>query len=267
MSSPGRLAGNKTAGWRFHVTVCFGIVGGVLLIALTEVLAAKQLISGEVRDGGLIIGGALAGLVALCLSDLLRFQPEIRRMQRERQADRLRHQEERRLDFEQYRGVQAELRDMRSRVSTLQSKIDLTGALDRDRVGDALLVGFYFHRRSEALPSAQTQSIFRTAASRLKLINESLPEIKLDKAAVETVLVIAYGPVISEAFGLGYLLSHLGEDGFPETPSPQILAELEDQLKALKLDSKLPNGSAVSGDVAGLFKKLASRVVSIVRRV
>jgi hypothetical protein len=267
VASPGRSADIKKVGWRFHVPVCFGIVGGALLIAVTEILSSAHRISGDLRDAGLVVGGILIGLIALSLNEFYRTAPQRARVEREREAERQRHQEERRLDFEQYRALQSELRETRSRASTLQGKLELTGALDRDRVGDALLLGFYFHRRGEGLPSSPRQSIFKTAALRLKLTTEKTAEVKLDKNALHDVLEIAYGPVVAEAFDLGYLLSHLGEDGFPQTHSAEILGELEKQLKALKLDSKVPAGADLPEDASGLFKKLAARVISIVRRM
>jgi len=258
-----RSAGDKKLGWRFHVPVCFGIAAGILLIAGIE-LAGTGRVSGTVRDLGLIAGGVLLGLIALCLYERYIFAPQRARGEAERNAERQRHQEERRLDFEQYRTLQTELRESRSHAAALQAKLDLTGAIDRDRVGDALILGFYFHRRGERLPSAPEKSIFIIAAKRLKLLNSSA-EIKLDKAGLHEVLQIAYGPIVAEAFDLGYLLSHLGKDGFPEQ-HPEILADLENQLKALKLDHTTVSAAGLTNGVAGLFRKLAGRVVSIVRQ-
>jgi hypothetical protein len=264
VATPERPAGVKN-GWRFHVTVYFGIVGGALLIVASVLLRSAHVISGEVRDAGLVIGGLLVGLIAVALNEIYRLKPERARLERERELERQRHQEERRLDFEQYRAIQSELRDMRSNAAALQSKLELTGALDRDRVGDALLLGFYFHRRGERLPSPPHQSIFTTAARRLKLVTEKRGEIRLDKPALHEVLEITYGPIVAEAFDLGYLLSHLHQDGSADQ-RPEILSELERQLNELKLDSKPNSAAAFPEEASELFKKLAARVVSIVRR-
>jgi hypothetical protein len=191
-------------------------------------------------------------------------QPARDAIERQRQAELHRHQEERRLDFEQYRSAQAELRETRQHAAALQAKLDFTGAIDRDRVGDALLVGFYFHRRAEHLPSSR-KSIFKTAALRLKLMTDKMVEVKLEKNGVHDALEIAYGPIVSEAFDLGFLLSHLSEDGLTET-RPEIIGELEKHLRALKLDSQLGDGIGLSEETAGLIKRLAARVITIVRR-
>lgn len=266
MAAPEGSAGFRKIGWRFYVPVCFGIAGGALLIPVTEFLSAAHLISDAVRDAGLVIGGMLLGLIALALNEFYRVAPRRARLEQEREAERRRHQEERRLDFEQYRAIQSELRELRSQAATLQSKLELTGALDRDRVGDALLLGFYFHRRGERLPSPPHQPVFKTAAQRLKLITERSRDFKLDKNALRQVLDITYGPIVAEAFDLGYLLSHLHEDGLSEA-RPEILGELERQLDALKLNnSKVKSGAGLPDEVSGLFKKLAARVISIIRR-
>jgi len=262
---PEQSSGIKN-GWRFHIPVCFGIAAGVLLIAVAEALSRAHMISSDVHDAGLVVGGALLGLIALSLDELYRTGPERERMRREREAELTRHQEERRLDFEQYRALQAELREMRTQAAALKAKLDLTGALDRDRIGDALLLGFYFDRRGDGLPSAPKQSIFKTAAVRLKLLTRTVNEVKLDKPALRNVLEIAYGPVVAEAYDLGYLLSHLGEDGLVQGSSAEILGELEEQLKALKLDSK-PSTAPSTNGIASSLKQLAARVASIVRRM
>jgi len=264
VAAPEQLSGLKN-GRRFHVPVLFGIVSGIILIAGAEVMGRLHLVPSDVRDADLVVGGALLGLIALYLDEIYRAGPERARLRREREAERARHQEERRLDFEQYRALQAELREMRSQTAKLKTTLDLTGALDRDRIGDALLLGFYFHRRGEALPSSPKQSIFKTAAMRLKLLTQTLTEVQLDKQALHDVLEIAYGPVVAEAFDLGYLLSHLGEDGLVQGPETQILGELEKQLKTLKLDAKAAADGGSDG-IAGSIRKLAARVVSIVRR-
>jgi hypothetical protein len=264
VATPERPAGLKN-GWKFHLTVYFGIVAGGLTILATELLSSAHAISAEVRDTALVIGGLLVGLIAVWLNEIYRAAPERARLERERELERQRHQEERRLDFEQYRAMQTELRDLRSHAAALQSKLDLTGALDRDRVGDALMLGFYFHRRGERLPSPPHQPIFMTAARRLKLVPEKKKEIKLDKPVLREVIEITYGPVVAEAFDLGYLLSHLHEDGGSEQ-RPEILTELERQLNALKVDSKPDGVAGLSEEAADLFKRLAARVISIVRR-
>jgi hypothetical protein len=263
---PERSAGVRKIGWQFHVPVYFGIVGGALLIILSEMLNSAHLIPVAVKDAGLVAGGALLGLVALLLNETYRVEPERARIEREREAERHRHQEERRLDFEQYRALQSELREARSTAATLQSRLNLSGAIDRDRVGDALLLGFYFHRRNERLPSAPKLAIFTIAAKRLKLVREKNAEIKVDKTALREVLEIAYGSVVSEAFDLGYLLSHLGEDGVSTTRSPEILAQLQEHLNALKLNGKAGAGPNIPSEAVGLFKKLGARVVEIVKR-
>ncbi len=261
---PERSAGIKRAGWRFHVLVGAGIAGGALLILAVELLSRFDVIGRSSRDVGLVAGGMLLGLIGLWIYEVYRVAPERIRADAERETELARHQEERRLDFEQYRTLQSELRDARSRASSLEAKLNLAGALDRDRVGDALLLGFYFHRRGERLPSPPKQSIFKTAARRLKLIGGAVADVKLDKAALHDVLEIAYGPVVSEAFELGYVLSHLGEEGFPEG-RPEMLGELEKQLKALKIDARSGIVTELPEEISGLFRRLAARVMSIVR--
>jgi hypothetical protein len=261
LAIPERSAGTKT-GWRFYVPVCFGIAAGASIILAFELTGSARL-DGAGRDVGLILGGGLLGLIALCFYEILRAAPQRASAERERAAERQRQQEERRLDFEQYRKLQSELRESRAHAAALQAKLDLTGAIDRDRVGDALILGFYFHRRGEKLQSSPKQPVFSIAAKRLKLLNGT-DEITLDKFALHEVLQMAYGPIVAEAFDLGFLLSHLGEDGFPER-HPEILVDLENQLKALKLDHAA-GAADLPDDTAGLFKKLASRVVSIVRQ-
>lgn len=264
MATPERPAGGMN-GWRFHVTVYFGIVAGVFVILASELLGSAHVISSEVKDVTLVIGGLLLGLIAVSLNERYRAEPERARLEREREQERQRHQEERRLDFEQYRAIQSQLREMRAHTAALQSKLELTGALDRDRVGDALLLGFYFDRRGERLPSAPHDSIFTTAARRLKLVTAKKAEIRLEKPALHEVLEMTYGPIVGEAFDLGYLLSHLQEHGSSDQ-RPEILAELERQLNALKLDSQPHDGARRSDEASELFKKLAARVISVVRR-
>lgn len=244
--------------------VCFAIAGGALLVLIAEILAGARIIPESIKDAGLILGGALMGLVAVSLNEIYRAEPERLKEEREREAERQRHQEERRLDFEQYRSLQAELRETKTRAASLQAKIELTGALDRDRVGDALLLGFYFHRRNERLASSR-ESIFRTAAERLKLLTGKVHEIKLEKSALHEVLELTYGPIVAESFDLGYVLSHLGEDGLPESRI-EILSELERHLKSLRPNTRDGAVPDMPQEVTGLFRKLAGRVVSIVRR-
>jgi hypothetical protein len=265
VANPDRSSGVRKIGSRFHVPVYFGIVVGGFLIAAVEVLSGAHLIAADVKDAGLVLGGALVGLIALILDDAYRSGPQRERVEQERDAERQRHQEERRLDFDQYRAVQSELRETRTRATALQAKLDLAGALDRDRVGDALLVGFYFHRRNERLPSSPKDPIFQIAGRRLRLLTEKSPEVKLEKSAVREILEISYGPVVSEAFDLGYVLSHLGEDGVPATSSPEILAELRTHLSALKLNGQASSIS-MSARASRLFRKLSDGVISIVRR-
>ncbi len=254
----------KKAGWRFHFPVCLAIAGGLFLILLAEVGAGARAISTGLKDFALILGGTLVGLGSLSLNEIYRAQPERLRSEEAREAERERHQEERRLDFEEYRALQTELRVVRLRAASLQSKLDLTGAVDRDRVGDALVLGFYFHRRNDRLPSGGG-SIFKRAGERLKLA-EPKRDLKLEKSAVQQVLHIAYGPVVAESFHLGYLLSHLGDEEMPQTSSPEILGELERHLKALKLGAEIGSHNGRAAGAATLFQRLASRVVSVVRR-
>lgn len=261
---PDGSAGIKRAGWRFYFPVCVGIAGGALLIVLAEFLSAHGLIGRTMREVTLVIGGILLGLVALGLYQLYWIAPQRHQERQERDSELQRHQEERRLDFEQYRTLQSELRETRSRAESLEAKVSLGGALDRDHVGDALLLGFYFHRRGERLPSPPHQSIFNTAATRLKLINERMTEVKLDKTGLHDVLEITYGPVVAESFDLGYVLSHLSEDSVREG-RPETLDELEKQLKALKLDARSGIAADLPEEINGLFRKLAARVMTIVR--
>ena len=205
MATRDRPAGVKN-GWRFHVSVYLGMVGGGLIILASALLGSAHLISGQIRDGGLVVGGMLLGLIALSLNEFYRIDPERAAFESDCELERQRHQEERRLDFEQYRAMQTELREMRSRGASLQSKLELTGALDRDRVGDALLLGFHFHRRGERLPSPPHALVFKTAARRLKLIAGKRGEIKLERHALRDVLEMTYGPIIAEAFDLGILV-------------------------------------------------------------
>jgi hypothetical protein len=242
---PEQLSGTKN-GWRFHIPVLLGIATGILLIVAAEMLSRSHAISTNAHDAGLVVGGALLGLIALTLDELYRTGPERERMRRERAAERTRHQDERRLDFEQYRALQAELCETRTHTATLEAKLNLTGALDRDRIGDALLLGFYFHRRGEGLPSSPNQSVFKTAAKRLKLLTENGTDVKLDKQTLHDVLQIAYGSVVAEGFDLGYVLSHLGE--------------------ALKLDGR-PSTEPSTNGASSNIKKLAARVASIVRQL
>ncbi|MBV9333069.1 MAG: hypothetical protein JO146_03600, partial [Candidatus Eremiobacteraeota bacterium] len=86
MAVPQQPSGIKN-GWRFYVPVIVGIASGVLLIAAADVLGRTHLISSDVRDAGLVVGGALLGLVALALDELYRTGPALRRMRRERETE------------------------------------------------------------------------------------------------------------------------------------------------------------------------------------
>ena len=258
-------AGPNKAGWRFHVPVGLGIAGGVLLIVGVLLLGRAGAIAAGLVNIGLVAGGALVGLTALSLDEIYRNAPERLRLEHQRDADRVRQQEERRLDFEQYRVLQAELRDARARAGTLQAKLDLTGALDRDRVGDALLLGFYFHRRDDRLDGGRGRPIFKTAAQRLRVVNDAARDLELDKAATRSVLNAAYGAVVAEAFDLGFLLSHFGEDELPPVTRPEILSELERHLQSLRPDADLRNRNGAPRDVSGVLQRVAARIVAIVR--
>lgn len=265
MARPQWPAGIKNAGWRFRFLVYGAIVGGLILIAAVELSSSARLIPRELADAGLVLGGALVGLVALYLDETFRVRPERARVEAEREAERQRHQEERRLDFEQYRALQFELRATRARAAALQAKLDLTGALDRERVGDALLLGFYFHRRAERLASSPHRSVFQMAALRLKIVADPAAEVKLAKEALRDVIEVTYGPIVAEGFDLGYLLSHIGEDGLSQA-RPEVLNELEKQLRSLKFDSHSNSAAGLPAEASELFKKLAARVMSIVRK-
>jgi len=265
VASPIGSAGIKNAGWRFRFLVYAAIVGGLLLIAAVELLRSAGMIPREIADAGLVIGGAMVGFAALYVNEIARVAPERARLEAEREAERQRHQEERRLDFEQYRALQFELRATRSRAAALQAKLDLTGALDRDRVGDALLLGFYFHRRDERLPSSPHRSIFQMAALRLKIVADPATEVKLAKEPLRDVIEVTYGPIVAEGFDLGYLLSHIGEDGVSQA-RPEVLNELEKQLRSLKFNSHSNSAAGLPAEASDLFKKLVARVMSIVRK-
>jgi hypothetical protein len=219
-----RAAGVTRFGWKILLPVCCAIAAGVVVILIAELSGAAQDRHAG-RDLALIAGGVLLGLASVAFYEIYVAGRRITLTERERDAERRRHQDERRLDFEQYRALQSELRQTRSQLSALQAKADLTGAIDRERVGDALILGFYFHRRNERLPSSPKHSIFTIAAQRLKLRNGK-PQITLEKPALHELLHMAYGPIVAEAFDLGYVLSRLGEGGFAESHS-QILADLE----------------------------------------
>jgi hypothetical protein len=266
LATPERPAGGAKNDRQFRVPVCLGIAGGVFIVAFVELFGARHPIAADVRETALVVGGALVGLIALLLNDIFRTEPAFLHIEQERETERQRHQEERRLDFEQYRALQAQLRENHARVGSLEAKLKLTGALDRDHVGDALLLGFYFNRRDERLPSSPHQPVFTIAAQRLKVVTGTNPEVRLDRLALRAVLDIAYGALVSEAFDLGYVLSHLGEDGLPPTHNPEILAELEKHLNALKFDSKAHAAEGDTEENPGALRKLAARVVEIVMR-
>ena len=230
--------------WRFYLPVCLAIIFGALIVAVIEDSPALRLILRGWADAALVLGGALIGLTGIVLEEIYRGGPERERAAQEREAERQRHQEERRLDFAQYRLLQAELRETQARAERLQAKIELTGVLDRDRVGNALLLGFYFDRRDELIAATAERTIFETAAQQLKLPAEPFEQTKVDRAATHDLLAMAYGANVAEAFDFGYLLGCLDASGFPDNCTPETLAQLEQQLKRLGDDSELHSAVA-----------------------
>ena len=230
--------------WRFYLPVCLAIIFGALIVAVIEDSPALRLILRGWADAALVLGGALIGLTGIVLEDIYRSGPERVRVAQEREAERQRHQEERRLDFAQYRLLQAELRETQVRAERLQAKLELTGVLDRDRVGNALLLGFYFDRRGEPITATAERTIFETAAQHLKLPAEPFEQTKVDRAAAHDLLTMAYGANVAEAFDFGFLLSRLDASGFPDNCTPETLAQLEQQLKRLGDDSELHSAVA-----------------------
>ena len=230
--------------WRFYLPVCLAIIFGALIIAIVEDSPALRLILRGWADAALVLGGALIGLTGIVLEEIYRGGPERVRVAQEREADRLRHQEERRLDFTEYRKLQAALRETQSRAERLQAKLGLTGVLDRDRVGNAVLLGFYFDRRDEPIAATNERTIFETAAQQLKLPAEPFELMKVDRMATHDLLSMAYGANVAEAFDFGYLLSRLDAGGFPDNCTPETLAQLERQLKRLGDDSELHSAVA-----------------------
>ncbi|HVN69241.1 MAG TPA: hypothetical protein VMU38_06310 [Candidatus Binatia bacterium] len=242
---------------------------GLFVIGAVEAIGWFRPIPQAAHDLGLVVGGGLVGLIVFWIDETYVASPERKRAAEERESERQRHQEERRLDFEQFRALQSELRECRLHAASLQAKIDFTGAVDRDRVGDALLLGFYFHRRNERLPSDSRQSIFNTAAMRLRLLTNAAQDINVDKDSVRGVIEMAYGPIVSEGFDLGYVLSHLDENVLPSATSPEIMMELERHLSELKVGAERVQpepGTAASDDASGLFTRLTTRIISILRR-
>ena len=216
--------------WRFYLPVCLAIIFGALIIAIVEGSPALRLILRGWADAALVLGGALIGLTGIVLEEIYRGGPEREHVAQEREADRQRHREERRLDFTEYRKLQAELRETQSRAERLQAKLELTGFLDRDRVGNAVL------------PTERT--IFETAAQQLKLPAEQFEQRNVDRMATHDVLAMAYGDNVAEAFDFGYLLSRLDASGFPGNCTPETLAQLERQLERLGDDSELHSAVA-----------------------
>lgn len=224
--------------WRFYLPVCLAILFGAITVALVEDSPTLRSILRGWVDAALVLGGALMGLVGIVLEEIYRGAPERARTAAEREVERQRHQEERRIDFAQYRSLQAELRETQARAEKLQAKLDLTGALDRDRIGNALLLGFYFDRHERSGPSKNGRSVFDSAAAELKL-PAGFGESNLNRAATHDLLKMAYGASVTEAFDFGYLLSRLDATGFPSNCTPETLAQLEEQLKRLDDNSEL----------------------------
>src|SRR5690349_18699847 len=108
--------------WRFYSPVCLAIVLGALIVALVADSHTLRVILRGWADAALVLGGALMGLVSIILEEIYRSGPERARVAAEREAERQRHQEERRLDFAQYRSLQAELRETQARADKLQAK-------------------------------------------------------------------------------------------------------------------------------------------------
>jgi len=225
--------------WRFYLPVCLAILAGALIVALVVDSHTARVVLRGWADAALVLGGALMGLVGILLEEIYRGAPERARVAAEREAERQRHQEERRVDFAQYRSLQAELREAQARADKLQAKLDLTGVLDRDRIGHALLLGFYFDRRTEPGGWRNGRTIFESAAAELKLPAGRFRDAKIDRASTHDLLLMAYGSSVTEAFDFGYLLSRLDASGFPANCTPETLAQLERQLKRLEDDSEL----------------------------
>ncbi|HEX3457223.1 MAG TPA: hypothetical protein VHR97_04645 [Candidatus Baltobacteraceae bacterium] len=112
--------------WRFYLPVCLAIIFGALIVAIVEDAPVLRLILRGWADAALVLGGALIGLTGIVLEEIYRSGPERVRIAQEREADRQRHREERRLDFVQYRTLQAELRETQSRADRLQAKLELS---------------------------------------------------------------------------------------------------------------------------------------------
>ena len=84
--------------WRFYLPVCLAIIFGALIIAIVEGSPALRLILRGWADAALVLGGALIGLTGIVLEEIYRGGPEREHVAQEREADRQRHREERRLD-------------------------------------------------------------------------------------------------------------------------------------------------------------------------
>jgi hypothetical protein len=118
-------ADSRKIDWQFYLPVCLAIIFGALIVATVEDAPALRLILRGWADAALVLGGALIGLTGIVLEEIYRSGPERVRIAQEHEADHQRHREERRLDFAQYRMLQAELRETQSRADRLQAKLEL----------------------------------------------------------------------------------------------------------------------------------------------
>ena len=109
--------------WRFHVPVFLGIAGGVCIVFLVELRAVPQ----ELRDGSLIVSGALMGLVTLWFDEVLRTGPERKRAVQLRNEDRLQHESERSEDHH----LIARLEEDNARLSHQVLGMAMASARDR----------------------------------------------------------------------------------------------------------------------------------------
>jgi hypothetical protein len=69
-------------GRAFYLTVFLGLAVGIVIVALVEVLDVSR----GLRDVGLVIGGALIGLMSLWFDEVLRARPERHRSEQDRDA-------------------------------------------------------------------------------------------------------------------------------------------------------------------------------------